>query len=109
MTDRMLVVPNFPTTRWMFDCCRIPGPEGLDWSISYSKEGETGNTGHIVVIRKNRFWKINAAFSGRILGIDELERSASRFFLLRIAENICTDNSSIFTTTRQRNTLVSVF
>ena len=61
----------------MFDCCRIPGPSGLDWSVSYSKEGETGHTGHIVVVRKNRFWKINATYSnGRILGIDELERSA---------------------------------
>ena len=93
----------------MFDCCRIPGPSGLDWSISYSKEGETGYTGHIVVVRKNRFWKINTSHNGHILGIDELERSASRLLLPRIVGNICTDNSSIFMTTRRRNILALVF
>jgi len=93
----------------MFDCCRIPGLSGLDWSVSYSKEGETGHTGHIVVVRKNRFWKINATYNGRILGIDELERSASRLFLPRIAKNTCTGNFSIFMTTQRRNILASVF
>jgi carnitine O-acetyltransferase len=59
----------------MFDCCRIPGPEGLDWSTSYAKEGEIGDTGHIIVIRKNRFWKVNATKNGRILGTKEIEMS----------------------------------
>lgn len=59
------------TYRWMFDCCRVPGPEGLDWSVSHAKEGELGDTGHIIVIRKNRFWKVNATQNGRILGTKE--------------------------------------
>ena len=60
--------------RWMFDCCRVPGPEGLDWSVSYAKQHDTGDTGHIIVIRKNKFWKINATRKGRILGTSEFEK-----------------------------------
>ncbi|KAF8659855.1 hypothetical protein AX16_001740 [Volvariella volvacea WC 439] len=62
------------TYRWMFDCCRIPGQEGLDWGISYAKAGDTGNTGHIIVFRKNRAWKINATDNGRILSTEEFEK-----------------------------------
>ncbi|KAJ3745338.1 carnitine acetyl transferase [Lentinula detonsa] len=62
------------TYRWMFDCCRIPGSDGLDWSKSFAVEGDTGDSGHIVVMRKNRVWKINAAVNGRILSTDEFER-----------------------------------
>ncbi|KXN86578.1 Carnitine O-acetyltransferase, mitochondrial [Leucoagaricus sp. SymC.cos] len=68
------------TYRWMFDCCRIPGPEGLDWSTSYAKEGETGDTGHIIVIRKNRFWKIDATHNGRILGTSEFEKQFQHIY-----------------------------
>jgi len=57
----------------MFDCCRLPA-EGLDWSISYAKEGETGNTGHIVIIRNNRFYRVDVARDGRILSTDEIEK-----------------------------------
>ncbi|KAJ7587978.1 carnitine acetyl transferase [Mycena floridula] len=62
------------TYRWMFDCCRVPGPEGLDWSVSYAKEGDLGNTGHIVVFRKNRVWQIEATKDGSILSTDDFER-----------------------------------
>ncbi|KAG6812724.1 hypothetical protein H0H92_000941 [Tricholoma furcatifolium] len=62
------------TYRWMFDCCRIPGPEGLDWSVSYAKENDTGDSGHIIVIRNNRVWKIVAAEGGRILSTEEFEK-----------------------------------
>ncbi|KAI0342524.1 carnitine acetyl transferase [Trametopsis cervina] len=62
------------TWRWMFDCCRIPGLEGLDWSVSYAKPGDQGNTGHIVVIRKGRFWKVDAWQNGRLLSAAELEK-----------------------------------
>jgi carnitine O-acetyltransferase len=51
----------------MFDCCRVPGPEGLDWSVSYAKPGELGDSGHIIVIRKNGVWKIDACKDGKIL------------------------------------------
>ncbi|KAF9071585.1 acyltransferase ChoActase/COT/CPT [Rhodocollybia butyracea] len=61
------------TYRWMFDCCRIPGSDGLDWSKSYAVEGDTGDSGHIVVIRKNRVWKIDATVDGRLISAEELE------------------------------------
>lgn len=58
----------------MFDCCRIPGPEGFDWSVTYAKEGELGDMGHIVVFRKNRAWKLDLAQDGRILSTGEIEK-----------------------------------
>ena len=61
-------------SRWMFDCCRVPGPQGLDWSVSHAKPGDAGDTGHIIVIRKNRFWKMEATDNGRILSTAEFER-----------------------------------
>ncbi|KAG6821483.1 hypothetical protein H0H93_010207 [Arthromyces matolae] len=62
------------TYRWMFDCCRVPGPDGLDWSVSYAKEGDSGNSGHIVVFRNNRVWRVEAAVDGRILSTAEFEK-----------------------------------
>ncbi|KAL4265504.1 carnitine/choline acetyltransferase family protein [Pleurotus pulmonarius] len=61
------------TYRWMFDCCRVPGPQGLDWSVSYAKQGEEGDDAHIVVFRNNRPWKISATRNGRILSTAEFE------------------------------------
>ena len=29
----------------MFDCCRIPGSEGLDWSKSFAVAGDSGDSG----------------------------------------------------------------
>ena len=60
--------------RWMFDCCRVPGTSGLDWAISYAKEGENGNAGHVVVFRKNRAWKVEIAKDAHILSTGDLER-----------------------------------
>jgi len=57
----------------MFDCCRVPG-EGFDWSVSYSNPGDVGDSGHIVVIRKNRPWRVEVAREGRILSTDEIQR-----------------------------------
>lgn len=62
----------------MFDCCRVPGPQGLDWSVSYAKEGEIGDSGHIVVFRKNRAWKLETIQAGRILSTSELEKYVHR-------------------------------
>jgi carnitine O-acetyltransferase len=59
--------------RWMFDCCRVPGPEGLDWCVTYAKPGDTGDSGHIVVFRNNRPWKVQTAVNGRILSTEELQ------------------------------------
>ncbi|KAG8912783.1 Carnitine O-acetyltransferase mitochondrial [Tulasnella sp. 418] len=66
------------TARWMFDCCRIPGLEGADWSISTNKETDTGSEGHIIVIRRGRFWKIDiTTYEGgkrRLLSTAEIQR-----------------------------------
>ncbi|KAI6041354.1 carnitine acetyl transferase [Pisolithus marmoratus] len=57
------------TYRWMFDCSRVPGIP-VDQSISYA--GSDTDLGHIVVIRKNRFWKLKAEVEGNVLGMGEL-------------------------------------
>ncbi|KAF9218968.1 acyltransferase ChoActase/COT/CPT [Gyrodon lividus] len=61
------------TYRWMFDCCRVPGPQGIDWSISYAAtpNPET-HIGHIIVVRKNRFWKVRAEVDGKVVGMGDL-------------------------------------
>ncbi|KAI0315025.1 acyltransferase ChoActase/COT/CPT [Amylostereum chailletii] len=60
------------TFRWMFDACRVPGHEGLDWAVSYAKEGDLGNSGHIVVVRNGRFWRVDTAQDGRLLSTQEI-------------------------------------
>ncbi|KAK0238996.1 acyltransferase ChoActase/COT/CPT [Armillaria nabsnona] len=62
------------TYRWMFDCCRVPGPDGLDWSVTYAKPGDTGDSGHIVVFRNNRPWKVDLTDNGRILSTEEITK-----------------------------------
>lgn len=52
------------TYRWMFDCCRVPGGKGLDWAVSNAKGEDRGDSGHIMVLRKNRVWKVNVARPG---------------------------------------------
>ncbi|KAJ6519132.1 carnitine acetyl transferase [Mycena sanguinolenta] len=61
------------TYRWMFDCCRVPGPEGLDWSVTYAKPGETGDKGHIIVFCNNRPWKVEATRDGQICSVRQFE------------------------------------
>ena len=63
--------------RWMFDCCRIPGPQRLDWSISYAKESDLGDSGHIVVFRNNRVWKVEIAKDGRLLSTHDIQMYAT--------------------------------
>lgn len=60
---------------WMFDCCRIPGSHGADWSHSYARPEDTGLEGHIIVLRSNGVWKVDIARDGRLLSTDELEKS----------------------------------
>lgn len=62
------------TYRWMFDCCRVPGPEGMDWSVTYAEEGDLGDSGHINVIRNNRVWKLDATKDGKILSLADFEK-----------------------------------
>ena len=44
--------------------------------MTYAKQGDLGDSGHIVVFRQNRPWKVDTAKDGRILSTAELERSA---------------------------------
>ncbi|KAL4062557.1 acyltransferase ChoActase/COT/CPT [Scleroderma citrinum] len=60
------------TYRWMFDCCRVPSIP-VDWSISYAgSPNPDDDLGHVVVVRKNRFWKFKAEVRGKVLGMAEL-------------------------------------
>ena len=65
----------------MFDCCRVPGLGGTDWSVTYAKEGDTGNSGHIIVLRKGRVWRLDPWQNGRLLSVAELEKCV--FILVR--------------------------
>lgn len=57
----------------MFDCCRVPGTQSVDWSVSYAGSPNPHNDlGHIIVMRKNRFWKIKAEIEGKVLGMSNL-------------------------------------
>ena len=60
-------------SRWMFDCCRVPGA-GLDWSVSHAKEGDNGRSGHVVVFYRGRPWKLEPWQNGKLLSLDELQR-----------------------------------
>ena len=57
----------------MFDCCRVPSSHS-DWSVTYAEEGDMGDSGHIVVFRNGRPWRIDVAPHGQILSTDELYR-----------------------------------
>ncbi|KAI0035341.1 acyltransferase ChoActase/COT/CPT [Vararia minispora EC-137] len=62
------------TFRWMFDCCRVPGPEGLDWSVSYARPDDLGDSGHIAVVRNGRFWRLDMTQGGQLLSTLDLVR-----------------------------------
>lgn len=67
------------TYRWMFDCCRIPGLQGLDWSVSHAGF-KVDDLGHIIIVRRNRFWKLNGVVNGRILSMTELEKQIQHIY-----------------------------
>lgn len=58
----------------MFDCCRVPNNKGDDWAISYAKEGDQGNSGHVIVLRKGRVWKVDIARDGALISTRDLEK-----------------------------------
>lgn len=60
--------------RWMFDCCRVPGIGGKDWSVTYAREGDIGDSGHVVLVRKGRFWRLDPFKDGKLLSSQDLER-----------------------------------
>ncbi len=69
-----LKLVTFPPFRWMFDCSRVPGLDGSDWSVSAAKETDDGIIGHIVVFRHNQPWMIETSSEGRLLSVSELEK-----------------------------------
>lgn len=60
--------------RWMFDCSRVPGIDGKDFSLTAAKPGDTGDSGTVVFLRKGRVWKVDATVDGRLLSTQELEK-----------------------------------
>ncbi|KAL0572768.1 hypothetical protein V5O48_009201 [Marasmius crinis-equi] len=69
------------TYRWMFDCIRIPGAEGLDYSISYADVDDDGTKdAHVVVFRRNRPWKVQTAKDGKILSVEEVLRQIQHIY-----------------------------
>ncbi|KAN0097062.1 Acyltransferase ChoActase/COT/CPT [Tylopilus felleus] len=61
--------------RFMFDSCRIPGAQGIDWLVSYAgSPNPDDDLGHVIVIRKNRFWKVKAQVGDTVVGMGDLIR-----------------------------------
>ncbi|EJU03720.1 carnitine acetyl transferase [Dacryopinax primogenitus] len=67
--------------RWMFDCCRVPGVPA-DWAVSYAQDlAVQGKPGHVIVIRRNRFWKIEVGdVNEEILSTSDLERQFQHIY-----------------------------
>ena len=61
--------------QWMFNACRIPH-EGRDYPVRYNHEENK----HILVIRKNQFWKIQHEANGQQLNTSELEAQFKRVY-----------------------------
>ena len=60
---------------WMFDCCRVPGTQGVDWVVSDAgSPNPHDDLGHVIAIRKNRFWKIKAQVGNKVVGMCDLIR-----------------------------------
>jgi hypothetical protein len=58
--------------RWIFDCARVPGTDGLYWSALHAKVGDTSGGGHVVVLRNGHFWRLeslDAIQDGHILRV----------------------------------------
>ncbi|KAL3489849.1 acyltransferase ChoActase/COT/CPT [Aspergillus germanicus] len=65
--------------QYMFNCCRIP-----DDVADYPKKYPAQDHDHIVVVRKNQFFKVPLSINGRPLNVSELEKQFERIY--QIAE-----------------------
>ncbi|CDO69773.1 hypothetical protein BN946_scf184766.g18 [Trametes cinnabarina] len=65
--------------RWMFDCCRVPGP-GVDWCVSHAKAGDNGRSGHVAVLHRGRVWRLDPWQNGQLLSLDELQRQIQHIY-----------------------------
>jgi carnitine O-acetyltransferase len=64
---------------YMFNCCRIPA-DPADYPQKYSAEENQ----HIVVVRKNQFFKVPLVVDGQTLNVSELEQQFQR--IIEIAQ-----------------------
>ncbi|KAF2201283.1 carnitine O-acetyltransferas-like protein [Delitschia confertaspora ATCC 74209] len=60
---------------WMFNCCRVP-KKPADTSVKYPHQENE----HIVVVRKNQFWKVPHSIGGKQLNTSELELQFKRIY-----------------------------
>jgi len=60
---------------YMFNCCRIPG-DVEDFPRKYS----AAENQHIVVVRKNQFFKVPVVVDGQALNVSELEQQFKRIY-----------------------------
>jgi carnitine O-acetyltransferase len=60
---------------WMFNCSRVP-KKPSDTSVKYPSKGNS----HIVVVRKNQFWKVPHEVGGKQLNTSELEMQFKRIY-----------------------------
>lgn len=65
---------------WMFNCCRIPD-KPKDYPRKYSPVGHE----HILVVRKNQFFKVMHEIDGQQLNTSELEHQFKRIY--QVAQN----------------------
>lgn len=64
---------------YMFNCCRIPA-DPADYPQKFSAEENQ----HIVVVRKNQFYKVPLVLNGQALNVSELEQQFQR--IIEIAQ-----------------------
>ena len=55
--------------QYMFNCCRVPA-KGVDHPVKYSPEENQ----HIIVVRKNQFYKVPTHIGGKQLNTSEFEQ-----------------------------------
>ena len=93
----------------MFDCCRVPGIGGKDWSVTYAQAGDTGDSGHVVLIRKGRFWRLDPFKDGKLLSSQDMERYDMQFAtVILVGTNTYTGKLHTSWITQLTNTLLSV-
>ena len=61
--------------KYMFNCCRIPA-DGADYPKKYSADENQ----HIVVVRKNQFFKVPLVVNGQPLNVSELQQQYERIY-----------------------------
>lgn len=60
---------------YMFNCCRIPN-DGADFPRKYA----AAENQHILVVRKNQFFKVPLVVDGQALNVSELEQQFQRIY-----------------------------